>query len=296
MIAFASAVQDRDAYRDHAGPGIELARESDSAVHVLAATSSVCRSYNLLLDQAAGLEDLEALVIVGEDAEIADPELCAKVRRALADPDVAVVGCIGATGVEGIAWWEGAVNGGHVIHRYDEYRGGELEAFAWARTGAPPADVDTVAGFLLVLSPWAVRSLRFDEGLSLGSGFDLDFCLRVRQAGRKVVTADLHVIHHRSLELVEEPDAWIEAHIQLAEKWDGRLPGAPPRPADWKQRARRAEAERDAAQTQMFSNYSRREAQLLPLERELTAMTETVGWRLTEPLRLLNALRRRRRG
>jgi hypothetical protein len=294
MIAFACAVQEPDAYRDHAGPGIELASEPDSQVHVIAATSSLCRNYNLLLDQAARNADLEALVIVDEDAQIADPELCAKVRRALADPDVAVVGCAGATGVEGTAWWEGPITCGRVVHRYAEYGGGELDAFAWGRAGAPPATVDTVGGFLLVLSPWAVRSLRFDERLSLGVGFDLDFCLRARQAGRTVVVADLHVILHRSLELFEDADAWIEAHVRLAEKWDGRLPGAPPRPADWKERARRAEAERDAAQTQVFSSYSRREARLQPLERELEAMTGTLGWRLTEPLRLLNALRKRR--
>ena len=103
------------------------------------------------------------------------------------------------------------------------------------------------------------------------------------------------MIHHRRLKLIEEPEAWIEAHIQLADKWDGRLPGATPRPADWKQRARLAEAERDAARTQVFSNHSRLEAQLLPLDRELTRMTSSLGWRLTAPLRQLNALRRRRR-
>ena len=295
MIAFGCAVQERDAYRDHAGPGIALAREPDSAVHVIAATRSIARNLNLLLDHAARSADLEALVIVDEYAEIADPGLCAMARQALADPDVAVVGCAGGTGVEGLAWWDGAVSCGRVVHRYAEYGGGDIPAFAWARRSAPPAEVDAVAGFLLVLSPWAVRSLRFDEGLSLGAGYDLDFCAQAREAGRKVVTADLSVIHHRALALVEEADAWIEAHVQLAEKWDGRLPGAPPRPADWRERARRAEAERDAAQTEVFSSYSRREAQLLPLERELQAMTATLGWRLTEPLRRLNALRRSRR-
>ena len=109
------------------------------------------------------------------------------------------------------------------------------------------------------------------------------------------MTADLRVIHHRRLKLVGDKDAWVEAHIRLSEKWDGRLPGAPPRPSDWKARARLAEAERDAAQTLVFSNNSRREAQLVPLESELSAMTTTLGWRLTEPLRQLNALRRRLR-
>ena len=294
MIAFASAVQEPDSYRDHAGPGIELASEPGSAVHVLAAASSICRSLNLLLDHAAGHDDLEALVIVDEDAEIADRDLCAKLRRALADPDVAVVGCVGATGVAGPAGWEGTVTCGDVRHRYREYGGGELDAYAWARASAPPAEVDAAAGFLLALSPWAARNLRFDESLALGHGFDVDFCARVREAGRKVVVADLRVIQHGPLELVEEPDAWTEAHIQLASKWDGRLPGAPPRPEDWKQRARLAEAERDAAQTVLFTAYSRREAQLVPLQRELERMTESPGWRLTEPLRLLNAYRRRR--
>ena len=292
MIAFASAVQEPDGYREHAGPGIALAAEPGSVVDVLAATSSVCRSLNLLLDRAAARDDLEALVIVGEDAQITDPDLCAKVRRALADPDVAVVGCVGATGVAGAAWWEGAVVAGDVRLRYGEFGGGELDAFAWARAGRPPAEVDAVAGFLLAVSPWAVAALRFDETLALGIGYEVDFCAQAREAGRKVVVEDLGVLHHASLELAEEPEAWTEAHVRLAEKWDGRLPGAPPRPDDWKTRARLAEAERDAAQTILFSEYSRREAQLLPLQRELDAMTSTLGWKLTEPLRLANAYRR----
>jgi hypothetical protein len=294
MIVFASAVTEPDAYRDHAGPGIELAAEPGSAVHVIAATTSICRNYNLLLDLAARADDLEALVLVDEDTEIADGELGAKLRRAFSDPAVAVVGCAGATGVAGAAWWEGNVVCGEVRRRYAEHGGGELAAFAWARPARPPAEVDAVGGFLLALSPWAVRSLRFDEGLSLGVGFDVDLCAQARQAGLKVVVADVRVIQHRSLELVDEPEAWTEAHVRLAGKWDGRLPGAPPRPDDWKQRARLAEAERDAAQTVLFSEYSRREAQLLPLDRELKTMTETFAWRLTEPLRLLNAYRRQR--
>jgi hypothetical protein len=293
MIAFASAVKEPDAYRDHAGPGISRAAEPGSAIHVIAATTSICRNYNVLLDLAARSEDLEALVIVDEDTEIADRDLCARLRAAFADPEVAVVGCAGATGVSGVAWWEGDLVCGDVRLRYAKYGGGELDAFGWAQAAAPPAEVDAVGGFLLALSPWAVRSLRFDEGLALGIGFDVDLCAQARQAGRKVVVADVGVVQHRSLELVEELEAWTEAHIRLAEKWDGRLPGAPARPEDWKARARLAEAERDAAQTVLFSEYSRREAQLLPLNRALDAMTETFAWRLTEPLRLLNAYRRR---
>ena len=55
------------------------------------------------------------------------PRSCAKVRAALADADVAVVGAAGATGVRGAAWWEGdTVVGGAVrapLHRARRRRG-----------------------------------------------------------------------------------------------------------------------------------------------------------------------------
>ena len=68
-------------------------------------------------------------------------------------------------------------------------------------------EVDTLDGFLLVLSPWAVRNIRFDEALGEFHGYDLDFCLQVREAGRKVVTADFRAIHHRPLEMRSRPRA-----------------------------------------------------------------------------------------
>jgi hypothetical protein len=246
-----------------------------------------------VLDAAATRTDLEALVLVDDGAEIADPDLCGKVRDALRDPDVAVVGAIGATGVRTIAWWEGALRCDDVVHRYDEYGGGELPALSWANVDPPPAEVETVDGFLLALSPWAVRNLRFDESLSLGHGYDLDYCLRVRAAGRKVLTAGLRVIRHHPLELVEDHDLWVEAHIRFAEKWDGGMP-ADGAPVDWKTRARRAEAEREAARTMSYTNTLRVDAQVIPLERELAAMTRSLSWRVTAPLRRIKRLRRRR--
>ena len=157
--------------------------------------------------------------------------------------------------------------------------------------GTPPAEVDTLAGFLLVMTPWAIRELRFDEALHLGIGFDLDICRQARAAGRKLVTADIGVSHHGSLDLIEDHDLWIEAHIDVAQKWEDRVP---PRSEDeWRARARRAEAERDAARAASYSARVLLEARELQLERELEAMTNTLGWRLTAPLRWLNRARRR---
>ena len=74
-----------------------------------------------------------------------------------------------------------------------------------------------------MLSPWAVRNLRFDEQLARRHGYDVDICLQARAAGRKVVTADLRVVHHHSLDLLPDAEEWIQAHIALAEKWEGQL-------------------------------------------------------------------------
>jgi Glycosyltransferase like family len=292
MIGFGSAITAPQVYERHARPGIEAAAEPDSARFTFRATSSIFRSYNLILDRAAARDDLEALVLVHQDTELVDPEFCAKVRRALADPDVGVVGCIGASGVRSIAWWEGSVSWASFIHRYAELGGGDLPGFAWD-TGDRPAfartgEVDVVDGFLLVLSPWVVRNIRFDESLGTLHGYDVDLCLQVRAAGRKVITAELRAIHNHSLELVSDAEGWVEAHMRLAEKWDGRLAGDHAG-SDWKQRARRAEAEAEAARAAAVSCRLRYDAR----ERVLTEMRESIGWRLTEPLRRLNHWRRR---
>jgi glycosyl transferase family 2 len=298
-IVFASSITDPDVYRTAAQPGIRLAAESGSEVIANAAAGSIFRSYNLIMDAVAARDDLEALVLLHQDAEITDPDFCAKLREALRDPEVGVVGCVGAIGVRSIAWWEGSVTWASFVHRYGELGGGELPAFSWngeempayARTG----EVDTVDGFVLALSPWTVRNIRFDEGLGQLHGYDFDFCLQVRSAGRRVVTADLKVVHHHSLDLISDPETWIEAHMRIAEKWDGRMPNVGESGGTWKERARRAEAEAAATRALAVSTQLKSDARARQLERELGIVTESISWRVTDPLRRLNALRKRGR-
>jgi hypothetical protein len=299
MILFASSITDPPLYERCAKRGVELAKEPDSVVIANAAAGSIFRSYNLLLDEVSQRDDLEALVLVHQDALIDDPDFCAKLRNALSDPEVGVVGCVGAIDVRSIAWWEGSVTWASFVHRFGEFGGGDLPAFSWNGSPEMPAyartgEVDTVDGFVLVLSPWVVRNIRFDE--SLGQklhGYDFDFCLQVRAAGRKVVTADFKVIHEHSLELLSDPDGWIEAHMRVAEKWEGRMPGVGWAPGDWKQRARKAEAEAAAARTQVMSEQLQAHARAEQLQAHLAETTQSVSWRLTAPLRRLNAARRR---
>lgn len=295
MIVFGSSMTDPEAYRRWARPGIRMVAEPDSEIYAFAAVGSICRSYNLMLDTAAKVEDLEALVLVQQEVEILDPDLCRKVREALSDPEVGAVGPIGATGVKSIAWWEGDISAAPVRLRYQRFGGGEIPAFSWKPHEPPPAEVDSLDGRLLVLSSWAVRNLRFDESLSLGFGYDLDLCLKVREAGRRLMTADLPIaIHTRSLRVVKDLDLWIEGHITALQRMEDRLPRTGAADGGWKERARRAEAAREAARTLVYSTEHQVDAEVLPLERELDELVESRSWRLTEPLRRFNKWRSRR--
>src|SRR3954451_16671667 len=163
MIAFASSITKPEVYRRSAEPGIRRAAEPGSEVFDLPAVGSIFASYNALLDRAQACADLEALVLVHQDAEIVDADFCAKVRAALQDPDVAIVGCVGAIGVRSIAWWEGSVTLASFIHRYEELGGGEVPGLAWTPEETPTyagtGEVETVDGFVLGLTPWAIREL-----------------------------------------------------------------------------------------------------------------------------------------
>jgi Glycosyltransferase like family len=291
MIAFGSSITKPDVYRRYAERGIRLTAEADSEVFAMPSIGSIFKSYNALLDLAAPYENLEALVLVHQDTEIVSPDLSAKVREALSDPDVGIVGCVGAIGVRTIAWWEGSVACASFINRYEEHGGGDLESFSWSWEDAPPyartGEVETLDGFLLAISPWAVRNIRFDESLGRLHGYDLDYCLQVRAAGRKVMTADFRAIHHRPLEMVPDPDHWVDAHVRVTEKWEGRMPGIGAGWGSWEERTLRARAEADAARVVAYSKGLELEARVKELEYALSELNGSVSWRLTAPLRWL---------
>jgi hypothetical protein len=299
VIAFGCSITQPKTYASMAEPGIRLAAEPDSLVLAHAAAGPLSRSYNLMLDRVRDRDDLEALVLLHQDAEIADPDFCAKLRAALSDPAVGVVGCVGAVGATSIAWWEGSVTWDAFARCYGEMKGAPMPDLSWNGEKLPPnapmGEVHTLDGFMLALSPWAVRELRFDESLDFLHGVDFDFCMQVLDAGRKVVAADLDVIHHHPLELVTKPQAWLEAHMLVSEKWTGRMPHVDEAEIDWKRRARQSEAEagvaRLAGASKLLMAYARAEQH----DSDEHAVTQTASWRITEPLRRANAIRKARR-
>ena len=105
-----------------------------------------------------------------------------------------------------------------------------------------------------------------------------------------MVTADLRVVHHHSLDLLPDPEEWIQAHIALAEKWEGRLDGGGA-DGDWRRRALRAEAEASAYRLRMGAA----ELQRNDARGKLIDTWRSSSWTWTEPLRRLGARIRRSR-
>ena len=133
MIAFGCSITAPDIYARCAEKGIRRAAEPDSEIIANAAAGSLARSYNLIKEMVAERENLEALVLVHQDAEIADHDFCARVRPVLEDPEVGVVGCVGAIDVRSIAWWEASVTWASFAHRYREFGGGDVESVTWMK-------------------------------------------------------------------------------------------------------------------------------------------------------------------
>ncbi len=148
------------------------------------------------------------------------------------------------------------------IHRYSELGGGDVPAFAWttetiSRRTRGLGEVDTVDGFVLGLSPWVVRNVRFDE--SLGRAARLRLRLLPSGPGGRPQGRDggLQGDPPPLAGPRSDPETWVAAHMRIAEKWDGRMPRRRRAGGDWKHRARRAEAEAAAVNGQRSPAASR---------------------------------------
>ena len=254
MIAFGVSVTEPEVYERCAEPGLRLVAEPDSEILAHGSSGSVFRSYNMLMDRAKKLEDLEALVLIHQDAEIIDPDFLKKIREALSRSgrrdrrlrrrdrraQHRLVGRLGDLGVI------------HPPLRGAGRRRGP-RARLDARRRRPPTrrparsrpSTASSSGSRRGRSASCASTSRFGQAIH---GYDFDLCLQAREKGKKVVTADLKVVHHHDLKLIRDVGNWIEAHIKVAEKWDGRMPlvGKEGDPEDWKARARRAEAQASA--------------------------------------------------
>jgi GT2 family glycosyltransferase len=219
VIAYVACVGSPEVYAARAAPGLRRVAEADSLFAEVETADSIFAAYNEALEHFATVEGLEALVLLHEDVELLDPRFGARLREALRDPSVAVVGAVGARGVTSLAWWEG------------ELAGRALETRGTVEGGFADVEVDAVDGLLLALSPWAVRHLRFDAETFTGfHGYDVDLCLSARAAGRRVVVADLLLMHHTKGGYGDRA-AWDAADAALRAKWGLSGGGSGPGPS-----------------------------------------------------------------
>lgn len=185
MITYGICVGSKEKYLRVASRSMARCLETDNLVVEVFDSTSIFEAYNYILDSCKDREDLEALVLIHEDVELRDDTLPGTVRKLFADESIAIAGVIGGSNIPGLAWWEGERKG-----RTTDAPHGELDF------GRGQHDVDTVDGLLLILSPWAVRNLRFDETNYTGfHGFDADICFQARAAGKRVVTVDIDLFH-----------------------------------------------------------------------------------------------------
>jgi GT2 family glycosyltransferase len=220
MIVFGVAVSDEQQLGEWALPGIERVAEPDSRVITQRGFDSVQVPYNRILDEAARIPDLEAVILLHQDTEIDDPLLLRKLRHALADPRVAVVGPIGGSNVSSIAWWEGTSFGRVIAPNVG------LDRMIHSTTPFGWHLVEVIDGLMLALSPWAAREVRFDERFAQHfHGYDVDYCFQVRQRGRQCLVGPLQAIHYGTWK-AERSASWIEAELSWQRKWGagGLLP------------------------------------------------------------------------
>ena len=213
MIAYGTAITNEAQYEQFAQAGIAQATEPGALV-MTRRGKSLQRAYNEMLDQAAGYEDLEAVVLPHQDMRIDVGDFSLKLRELLADESIALLGSSGGRGGRGLAWWDGAeLLGwfGALIHDH------------LVVIGERPArvyDVDAIDGTLLIFSSWAAHNLRFDLRFERDfHGYDTDISFQARALGRRVVVADLWCVHDSLGKIGTRRGSWVRASLEFDRKW-----------------------------------------------------------------------------
>lgn len=188
MIAFGCVTTDDDEFRLGAAQTIGNFVERNSLLLRRHGFDSAARPFNEMAAKAAEYEDLEALVLLAQDALIEDPDFLLKVRELFGtSEEIAMIG-VGAT------------------------------------VGAREAE--SLEGGLAVLSPWAARELRCDEQI-VGpiEPCIADLSREARARGRRVLAGGIWVERCSRGPLRGEHERAVAGAAALRRKWgDDLLP------------------------------------------------------------------------
>lgn len=199
-VAYGCCVGSWDKYQRNVAPHVV-----NKPVHTVEGQTSIAAAYNEIL--AACPQDVDALILLHDDLEITDPDAESKFLAAL-EPDVGLVGVAGGGGKNGLAWW--------LCDPVGHQQTDVLNIDFGARTG----DVDLIEGSIMVFSPWAIDTLRFDERFPGFHGYD-EIAALAGARHMRVVVADVDTHHHSSLGFKSDAShaQWLEADRLYREKW-----------------------------------------------------------------------------
>lgn len=215
MIVFGVCVGSDERYSAFALQSVKRIADENTHVVEVRGARSIFAAYNEILDAAARVDGLEALVLLHEDVELRDPELLGRLKTLFADRSVGVVGVVGARDVRSLAWWEGERAGRVSWNGIPKGGGAQLDDF-----GFETCDVETIDGMFMALSPWVVANVRFDnERFSGFHGYDVDFCFEVRARERRVVVAPIDLHHHDRRTTFPDRLGWRRTDIRWRAKW-----------------------------------------------------------------------------
>lgn len=197
MIFFGTCVGFPDKFQRYSEPSVAKVMQGEDYCYYSPRSDGkdLFRTYrtirNMTHDRLAIWKDqVEALVLLHDDLELLDPSFSEKVRTVFQDPEVAIIGCIGAKGVTSLNWWEGQGRG----YCVDGRNGRTVVDFGFPE--GDPCEVDTVDGMLLILSPWAIQNLTLPPEYYGFHGYPEELCFQARAKGKKVVVTRLDVFHH----------------------------------------------------------------------------------------------------
>lgn len=215
MIAFGACVGSREQLEQILRPGIAKSCAGEPCPLIEGGTpgqnTSIFRVYNEILTQARTMTGLEALVLAHVDLELKDASFLAKVRSAMKIPKVAVVGTVGGEYVQEIGWW--TAKGPRKGYARDTVNG-------TIHYGFDGIDVHVVDGLMLILSPWAIANLRFDDERFDGfHGYDADICTQARSRGMRVVVQKFEFLHHAKRAFTGGRESYAKSNEAFKKKW-----------------------------------------------------------------------------
>lgn len=193
-LLFGTCVGYPEKLRKYAAPSVQHNVDEPYQYIPISSTGHVPGAYETLRVIAASQPHVEALVLLHDDLEIRDPKFAQKIRRALHQPDVAIVGVIGARGVRSMHWWAG---GPPTWRGYvEDGRDGRTVVDGGFAEG-DPCDVDSVDGMMFAMSRWAIENLSFVPDVYTGlHGYVEEVCFQARAKGKRVVVSNIDVFHH----------------------------------------------------------------------------------------------------